>query len=71
MLDWCARDRAAQRLRRIRRHQQIAERMVVELLHEDADALGGHWGVGACLDDRQQVTRLHVRKLHVADRRSM
>ena len=69
MLDRCARDRTTQRLRRIRRHQQVADRMVVELLHDDADALGGHRRVGARLDDRQHIAGLHVRKLHVADRR--
>ena len=53
-----------QRLRRIRRHQQVTDRVVVELLHDDADALGGDWRVGARLDDRQHVARLHVRKLH-------
>ena len=69
MLDRCARDGTAQRLRRVRRHQQVADRVVVELLHDDADALGGHGGVGARLDDGQHVAGLHVRKLHVADRR--
>ena len=69
MLDRGAGDRTAQRLRRIRRHQQIADRMVVVLLHDAADALGGYWGVGARLDDRRHLAGLNVRKLHVPDRR--
>ena len=69
MLDRGAGDRTAQRLRRVRRHQQVADRVVVELLHDDADALGGHRRVGARLDDRQHVAGLHVGELHVTDRR--
>ena len=62
MLDRGAGNRTAQRLRRVRRHQQVADRVVVELLHDHADALSGHRGIGARLDDGQHVARLHVRK---------
>lgn len=55
------------RLRRVRRHQQVADRMVVDLLHDHVDAPGRHGGVGARLDNGQHVARLYLVELHVAD----
>jgi hypothetical protein len=46
--------------RRDRRHQQVADRVVVDLLHDHADVLGRHGGVGTRLDDRQHVAGLHL-----------
>ena len=69
MLDRWASDGAAQRLRRVRRHQQVADRVVVDLLDDHADAFGGARVVHPALDDREHVARLHVAHRHVADGR--
>ncbi len=67
MLDRRPCDGSAQRLRRVRRHQQVADRVVVDLLDDHTDALCRHSGVGARLDDGQHVAGLHLVELHVAD----
>lgn len=62
MVDWRGRDGAAPRLRRIRRQQRVANRVVVvALLPDRADALRRHGGVGACLDEGRQVMAITSR----------
>ena len=62
-------DGTAQRLRRICGHQQIADRVVLYLLDDHADAFSRHRRVGAGLDDGQHVAGLHLGQLHVTDGR--